>query len=95
MCMCVSYCIYAYIQGQLYTHMHTHTFTYSSLDGHLGCCNECMGAYAFSIWVSSDKYLEMKLLGPSVFLVIAFVLKSVLSGVSTAAPNFFVLFLFS
>ena len=44
-------------------------------------------------WVSSDKYPEVKLLGSSLSPVIAFVLKSILSGVNTAT-RFFVCFHF-
>ena len=35
-------------------------------------------SFQFRIWVSSDKYPEVKFLGPSLCLVIDFVLKSVL-----------------
>ena len=41
-------------------------------------------------WVSLDKYSEMELVGPSLSLVIAFVLKSILCGISIATPGFVV-----
>ena len=39
--------------------------------------------------VSSDKYTEVELVGPSLSLVIFFGLKSILSGVSIATSAFF------
>ena len=42
-------------------------------------------------WITLDKYLEVKLLGPSLPLVIAFVLESILPGISIITPVFFFL----
>ena len=46
-------------------------------------------------WVSLDKYPEEELLDPSLFIVIAFVLKSIFCGISIATQDFKILFLFS
>ena len=55
-----------------------------------------MGLFDLVFWVSLPTYAEVELMGPSLSLIIAFVLKSILSAVSIATPGFhFVLFPFS
>ena len=51
-----------------------------------------MNAYVFFdlvFWASSDKYPQVELLGSPLSLVIALVLKSILSGISIAITAFF------
>ena len=51
----------------------------------------CLHSFKSVFWVSSDKYPEVELLGLSLSLVIAFILKSILSGTSIATPACFLL----
>ena len=83
-----------------------HFFIHSPNDGPLYCfhilavinnaiINVCIYmAFQFSVWVSSNKYPEVELLGPSLFLSIAFVLQSILSSTSIATPDFLFCFHF-
>ena len=78
-----------------------HFFICLSIDAHLGLLHILAivnkGAVNISthisfelvFWFSSDKYLAMELLHPSLSLIIAFVLKSILYCVSIATPAFF------
>ena len=73
---------------------------YLSVSGHLGCChmlaivNKCCNEqrhtclFEFMFCVSLNKYPEVKLLGPSLSLVIAIVLKCILFHESIAIPCF-------
>ena len=53
----------------------------------LQCTQGCLFKLGFCVCL--DKYPEVELLDSSLSLVIAFVLKSVLSDISMAAPAFF------
>ena len=45
--------------------------------------------FELAFWVPTNKYAEVEFQGPSLSLVMDFVLKSILSGISIATTAFF------
>ena len=76
--------------------MHHYFVIHSSTDGHLGCfralatvINAAINVQIHLLFgISLDKLPEVALLSPSLSLVIDFILKSILTGVSIVTPAF-------
>ena len=99
--------LYIYIYTYMYVYICHLFFVSMFISGYIGCFHMlvivimlqwtlgCIYPFELVFWISLDKYSKVGLLGPSMSLLIAFVLKSILFNVSIAASAFICLFLFS